>query len=276
MKPMEIGVFSASLHPENPDDLFERLAKLDLHVIQLGFLDSSWRKPDVVDRIEELLKSSGVEVASAFFGFPGEDYSSIPSIRKTGGFVKDFEERFAIVREIIEISKRLGITAIGGHAGFIPEDHNAPLYKTMIERLGKVADEMNAAGMRLLLETGQESPEGLLHVLGDLGRENIGINFDPANMLLYGTGRPVEAVPKLAPYIASIHAKDAIPSGRTDVWGRETLLGDGAVDYPRFLEALRAARFTGPLIIECEMGGDPLHDVGLARDRLREWLAAME
>lgn len=272
MEPMAIGVFSNSLHPKTPDELFDRLAQLDLHVIQLGFIDPDWRDPAVVDRIEERLQSSGVEVQATFFGFPGEDYSSIPRIRETGGFVTEFDERLAIVRQVIDYTVRLGIRAVGAHAGFIPEDRNDPLYATMIGRVGQVADEMAAAGLTMLLETGQETAEGLLQVLGDLGRDNVRINFDPANILLYGVGEPVEAVKKLGSHVASVHAKDATPSGERDVWGREVLLGEGAVDYPCFLRALKDTGFAGPLIIECEMGGDPMHDVGHARDHLREWV----
>jgi sugar phosphate isomerase/epimerase len=276
MKPMEIGVFSASLHPANPEDLFKRLAQVDLRVIQLGLIDPAWLRPAVVDQLERLLKSSGIEVAASFFGFPDEDYSTIPRIRQTGGFVTDFEARLAVVREVIKISKRLRIPAVGAHAGFIPEDPDDPQYAVMIERIGNVADEMKAAGLRMLLETGQETPDGLLQVLADLGRDNVAVNFDPANILLYGVGEPIEAARKLGRHIASVHAKDATASGRQDVWGSEKLLGEGAVNYPVFLRTLREAGFSGPLIIECEIPGvEPIRSVSHARDRLRACLAEM-
>jgi len=276
MEPMAIGVFTNSVHPSNPKELFERLAQFDLKVVQLAFIDPAWREPSVVDQIERLLESSGVEVQATFFGFPDEDYSSIPAIRETGGFVTDFEGRLAAVRQIIEISARLGIGAIGGHAGFIPEDRDDPMYATMIGRIGQVADEMKAAGLQLLLETGQETPEGLLQVLSDLGRDSVAVNFDPANMLLYGMAEPVEAVRKIGSHIASVHAKDGTASGERDVWGREMLLGEGAVDYPCFLRPLREVGFTGPLIIECEIpDSDPAQTIPHARDRLRTWLAQL-
>jgi len=274
MKPFEVGVFSNSLHPKSPDELFARLKQFALKVIQLGLIDPEWLKPAVVDQVERQLKSSGIEVQASFFGFPGEDYSSIPRIRETGGLACDFEARLAAVREVIKITRRLGIKAVGGHAGFVPEDPKDPQYAVMIKRIGQVADEMNAAGLRLLLETGQETPEGLLQVLKDLGRKNVGINFDPANILLYGVGEPIEAARKLGPHIASIHAKDATASGKKDVWGTEKLLGEGTVNYPKFLRALRKVGFAGPLIIECEIPGtDPIRNVTHAKDRLKPWLA---
>jgi len=273
MKPFDVGVFSNSLHPKSPDELFDRLAKLDLKVIQLGLIDPAWLAPTVVDQLERHLKSSGVEVQASFFGFPDEDYSSIPRIRETGGFACDFEARLATVQEVIQISQRLGIKAVGGHGGFIPEDPDDPQYATMITRIRRVADEMGDAGLRLLLETGQETPDGLLQVLHDVGRKNVGVNFDPANILLYGVGEPTEAARKLGRHIASVHAKDATPSGQKDVWGTERLLGDGTVNYPQFLKALRDAGFAGPLIIECEIPGtEPMSTVSHARDRLRGWL----
>jgi len=276
MKPMAVGVFSHSLRPANPDELFRQLAQLDLKVIQLALIDPVWRKPSVTSQLERLLKSSDIEVQASFFGFPGEDYSSMPSIRETGGFAVDFQARLAIVREVIRLSRGLGITAVGGHAGFIPEDRRDPQWAVMMDRIERVADEMKDARLRLLLETGQETPDGLLQVLNDLGRDNVAVNFDPANILLYGVGDPIEAARKLAPHIASVHAKDAVLSGKRDVWGTEKLLGEGAVGYPRLLRTLREVGFTGPLIIECEMGGDPLHNVGHARDRLRTLLGQME
>ena len=275
MKPMEIGVFSASLHPENPDDLFDRLKQVDLKVMQLALIDPAWREPAAVDRIAERLQSGSFEVAATFFGFEGEDYSSIPNIRETGGFVFDYQERLDVMKEIIAITERLGVKAIGGHAGFIPEERTHPLYTTMIERLRFVSNLMAEKDLTLLLETGQETPEGLLQVLGDLGQENIKINFDPANLLLYGVGQPVEAVKKLMPHVASVHAKDATASPGQDVWGEEKLLGEGAVDYPCFLRTLKELNFQGPLIIECEMGGDPLESVRHGRDRLREIMGSL-
>jgi len=277
MKPMAIGVFSNSLHPSSPDELFKRLEQLDLNVIQLGLIDPAWLKPDVVDRLEQLLKSSGVEVQASFFGFPGEDYSSIPRIRETGGFACDFEARLATVQEVIQISQRLGIKAVGAHMGFIPEEPDNPQYAVMIGRIRRIAGEMSDAGLRLLFETGQETPDGLLQVLSDVGRKNVAVNFDPANILLYGVGGPIEAARKLGRHIASIHAKDATPSGQRDVWGEEKLLGEGTVNYPLFLRTLREVGFTGPLIIECEIPGtDPMRNVTHARDRLRAWLSTAQ
>jgi len=273
MKPMAIGVFSNSLHASSPKELFDRLAKLEIKVIQLALIDAEWRKPAAVNELERLLKSSGVEVQASFFGFPDEDYSSIPRIRETGGFVAGFDERLAIIREIIQITKRLGIQAVGGHAGFIPEDPDDPQYHVMIGRIRSVADEMADAGLRLLLETGQETADGLLQVLNDLGRKNVSINFDPANILLYGVGEPIQAARELRRHVASVHAKDATPSGQRDVWGTEKLLGEGTVDYPRFLATLKEGGFTGPLVIECEIpGAQPMPSVTHARDHLREWL----
>ncbi|MBM3335953.1 sugar phosphate isomerase/epimerase [Candidatus Sumerlaeota bacterium] len=276
MEPMAVGVFTHSLRPSNPDELFELLQRLGLKVIQLSLIDPAWREPAIVNWLERLLGSSGVEAQTSFFGFPDEDYSTIARIRQTGGFVVDFEQRLAVVRDIIKISKRLGIKAVAGHAGFVPEDREDPQYALMIQRIGTVADEANAEGLELLLETGQETAEGLLQVLSDLGRRNVRINFDPANILLYGVGKPVEAARKLGPHIASVHAKDATASGRRDEWGIEKLLGEGAVNYPRLLETLRDGGFRGPLAIECEIPNvDAVKAVTHARDRLRYWLSQL-
>lgn len=276
MGSMTVGVFSASLHPKNPDELFEQLKKVNLNTIQLGLIDPAFREPAAVDRIEELLEENGTNVVATFFGFEGEDYSSIARIRETGGFVCDYKDRLEVLGDIVRITKRLGVEAIGGHAGFIPEDPNDPMYITMIERLGYVADMLAREGLTLLLETGQETPEGLYEVMANLARDNVRINFDPANLILYGMSEPVEAVRRLGHLIYSVHAKDAKPSGEPDVWGSEQLLGNGTVDYPRFLRALKEEGFEGSLIIECEMGGDPLASVTHARDRLNEWLPQIE
>jgi sugar phosphate isomerase/epimerase len=153
-----------------------------------------------------------------------------------------------------DLTARLGVGMFTVHVGFIPEEPGDPKYAVMLERVGRVADALGEKGIMLTLETGQETAETLARFLGDLKRDNVRINFDPGNMILYGVGEPVEALGLLRPHVAHVHVKDATWSKQPGTeWGTEVLAGDGDADIPRVISKLRAGGYAGPLIIEREV-----------------------
>ena len=130
--------------------------------------------------------------------------------------------------------------------------------------------------MDLLLETGQESAPELLQFFNDLRCKNIKVNFDPANMILYGAGDPIEAIGILGRHIASVHVKDAVMSKKPSVeWGSEVPFGTGEVPPKEFLRALRDAGYAGPLIIEREAGETRMADIAFAIETLKSAAAAV-
>jgi sugar phosphate isomerase/epimerase len=255
-----LGVCSWSLQPTGPRDLAAKVASIGLRAVQLA-LDpirtGAWSEPETRAALE------GVQLLSGMMGTKGEDYSTLDSIRRTGGVRPDstWPDNLAAAKANATLAKRLGLSLVTFHAGFLPHDRRDPERARMIDRLRQVAAVFADCSIRIAFETGQESADTLLEVLDEL--PTVGVNFDPANMILYGMGDPVEAVKKLAPRIAQFHIKDAIPSPVAGQWGEEVVAGTGAVRWPDFFAA--AASIAGDFIIEREAGTNRIADVIAAR-----------
>ncbi len=141
--------------------------------------------------------------------------------------------------EISDFAKLLGCGVVALHIGFVPEDRNGADYKDLISCTRDLLDHVAGNGQNLHLETGQESADHLLEFIHDVGRDNLFINFDPANMILYGSGEPIEALRKVGHLVRSVHCKDAkwAPAGqRGKSWGSEVALGDGDVGMETYCE----------------------------------------
>jgi sugar phosphate isomerase/epimerase len=161
--------------------------------------------------------------------------------------------------EISDFAKLLGCGVVALHIGFVPEDRNGADYKDLISCTRDLLDHVAGNGQNLHLETGQESAEHLLEFIHDVGRDNLFINFDPANMILYGSGEPIDALRKVGHLVRSVHCKDAkwAPEGqRGKSWGSEVALGDGDVGMETYLRTLLELGYTGPLTIEREIPQD--------------------
>ncbi len=267
-----IGVCSWSLRPTDAQDLVDKVKSLDLSHVQiaLGGLISM----DAQQRDAELavLKQSELTFTASMISFPGEDYTSIQTIKTSGGYVPDdrWDERRLLTLEAGKLSSSLGIKLLTTHVGFIPRG-NDPHYQPIVERIRSLAVALGEMGLDLLMETGQESSSELLQFLNNLSCKNVGINFDPANMILYGSGDPIDAIRTLGRHIRHVHVKDAIASKKPGLeWGSEVAFGDGQVPHSQFIKALQTIGYKGPLIIEREAGDDRLADVAFAIETLQE------
>ena len=161
-----------------------------------------------------------------------------------------------------------GLPLVTLHAGFIPHESNDPARAVVLDRLRTLADVFAEHGVGVGLETGQETAATLLDALGELDHENVGVNFDPANMILYGMGDPVEALELLSDHVVQVHAKDANPTATPGTWGSEVPLGTGAVDWNRFLEAVENLGRPVDMVIEREAGEARETDILAAKRRL--------
>lgn len=218
------------------------------------------------------IDGSGLEILSAVTGFPQEDYSSIQRIHETGGLVPDecAEANLQIAIDGAKFAAGVGADLVTFHAGFIPEDAGDAVFGKLADRLGHVADAAGELGIRVGLESGQESAAALLAFLDALGRENVGVNFDPANMILYGRQDPIDAVDVLKGRIFQAHAKDGVWSEKPgEVWGKEVPLGEGDVQVGRWLSRLRTVGFAGNVVIEREGGANSRRDVADAVEFLK-------
>lgn len=219
--------------------------------------------------IKEKVKSGAINVCSTMISTVGEDYSTIEAIKKTGGIVPDehWEANKARFSQGAKLTQELGCSYLLSHAGFL--DHNdAAAYAKYLERVTWIRDELAKYGVSLIMETGQETAEDLERFLPAV--PGVYVNFDPGNMLLYGKGRPLDAVKKLAPWIKQIHAKDAIASGQEGVWGTEMPWGEGQVQAREMILTLNGLGFDGCYVIEREKGDTRAADIALAAKRLKE------
>jgi sugar phosphate isomerase/epimerase len=153
-----------------------------------------------------------------------------------------------------DFAAAIGVGSVATHVGFIPEDNTHPDYVAVREMVRRVADHAARYRQTFALETGQEPAHVLQRFLNDVSRPNVGINFDPANMILYGTGDPIAALSTLGPLVLSVHLKDGDwpPRDRAEALGMERPLGQGIVGIPRFIQKLQEIGFRGPLNIERE------------------------
>jgi sugar phosphate isomerase/epimerase len=167
-------------------------------------------------------------------------------------------EREARTLALSDFARTLGVPSIACHIGFVPHDQNHPDYVAVRAMVRRVCDRCAANGQTFALETGQEPAATLKQFLADADRPNLKINFDPANMILYGTGDPIEALEVVKEHVVSVHCKDGDwpPKGVAGALGTEQPLGKGAVGMPRFVAKLKAIGYQGPLVIEREVHGD--------------------
>jgi L-ribulose-5-phosphate 3-epimerase len=253
----DIGVCEWSLSPTDVDDLIRTMRQVELSHLHLSIaplmgMDESARQARM-----EKFSDAGIVITAGQISFPGEDYSTIPRIRKTGGFVPDelWPERREIIAMAAGICRQFGIKMLSAHVGFIPLS-SIDRYKTMVDRVSDLVTAMEKEGVSLLMETGQEQASELLQFINDVSGRNAYVNFDAANMLLYGAGDPVEAVTILGRHIRHVHIKDAKASDQPGMsWGKEAQLGSGEIPLTDVVKALKEVGYKGPLVLEREAGG---------------------
>lgn len=263
-----VAVCSWSLQAANSAELVDRVRATGARAVQLA-LTPIVEKPDAWGDVFDALAAAGIEVASGMLETVGEDYSTLDTIRVTGGVVPDatWPATRARAAEVAALAGARGISLVTFHAGFIPHEPGAEREK-LFGRLREIARLFAAQRARIAFETGQESAETLAHALDALGDPTIGVNFDPANMILYGMGDPVTAVRTLAPRIAQVHIKDALPTKVAGTWGSEVRAGTGAVDWTEFFAALSHVPATIRLAIEREAGDNRVGDIRAAVEML--------
>ena len=262
-----LAVCSWSLQPASPHDLTTKLQATGIRRVQLA-LDPLRESPGVWGETAALFRQSGVTIVSGMFGCVGEDYSTLDAIRATGGIAPDatWEQNGANIRATAALAQQLGLRLVTFHAGFLPHDEKDPGFTKMLRRLGETADVFQAANMTLGLETGQETAPALVQLLQKLNRPNVGVNFDPANMILYDKGNPIAALRLLGPWIRQVHIKDARQTKVPGTWGEEVVVGTGEVDWPAFFATLRELKYTGDFVIEREAGSQRVADVCAAKE----------
>ncbi len=265
-----LGICSWSLRPSDPADLCQRVTRAGFSAVQLA-LTPMVTEPEVWGAAVSQLKRHSIDVLSGMLATVGEDYSTLESIARTGGIrpTEHWPANLERAKLVAECAQEHAIQLVTFHAGFLPHDPQHPERLTLIDRLRTVADIFAERGVRVGFETGQENAQTLVGVLRQLAHPNVGVNFDPANMILYGMGDPVSALTELAPWVVQVHVKDARPTHTPGTWGTEVTAGTGAVDWSAFFDAVRTLPSTVDLVVEREAGAAREGDAAVAARLVR-------
>ena len=253
LKDMEIGVMFWG--GRDPVETIRELKAMGVKCGQIG-IPGDMPLAGAAEKWKSALEAERFAVVTAFCAYTGENYADIPTVQRTVGFIPRATraEREKRTNEVSDFARQLGIPSVAAHIGFVPEDSSNDDYQSVLGLVRRVCDHAAKNKQTFALETGQESAETLLNFFIDVNRPNLAINFDPANMILYGSGDPIEALGTLAAHVVSVHCKDGDwpPKGSPGALGVEKPLGQGSVGMERFIGKLKSIGFKGPLNIERE------------------------
>ena len=285
---MKIGIIVESLRcPREPG--IARARELGAEGIQVYALspglDMLNDSPDKLKKLRETAENNGLVFSAVCSDLGGHGFSDPPGN----------PERLEKTRRIMEASRIFNTTVLTTHIGVVPADRNSRLYAEVVATLRKAGELAADHGMVLAIETGPESPEQLKQFLLDVDHKGVGVNMDPANLVMVQNADAAEAVRLLGKWIVHTHAKDGIhlrdcdPKRVYDAFAeggfdqlvaetgelfREVELGKGQINWTDYLNALREVGYDGFLTIEREVGAHPDLDIAQAvhflRGKIRE------
>jgi sugar phosphate isomerase/epimerase len=271
-KPLRLGLIIVI--GQDPDAALAKVRDLGLPTAQI-FIDDL--EPGLVERLRQALDKHGIEPTALVVGGPGKEVWDFYQGPLTIGLVprETRAARVAHIKKASDFAKQCGITAVQTHCGFIPENPNDPVYIETVTAIREVATYCKRNGQNFRYETGQETPITLVRTIQDVGADNQGVNFDLANLILYGKANPLDAIELLGPYIQGIHAKDGLWPTNPKLLGEEVPIGKGKVDFPRIIARLKELNYRGAVTIEREISGpQQMEDVRAAKTYLEKLIGS--
>lgn len=272
-KPFDLGVIVSLSESSSAREVFERVRTLGLATCQLAIWTESRLNDETAQDVKEAMRQTGVEITTLWVGWPGPAVWNFTEGPVTLGLVPLTyrEMRLRCLMKGAEIAKKLGVPSITTHVGFIPENPTDPVYPEFISAMRYLASHCHRLGVEFWFETGQETPVTLLRAIQDIGTPNLGINLDPANLILYGKGNPVDALDVFGRYVRGVHVKDGVYPTDGRSLGKERPVGEGRVDFPALIRKLKDLNFQGALTIEREISGEQqTRDILKAIDYLKK------
>lgn len=222
----------------------------------------SWKPELWTDENLEILKNlteeNGITISAFWCGWEGPCVWNFYDGQITLGLVSP-EYRTMRIKNLCDgadFAHRLGVKNVVTHMGFIPENPNDPQFAPFCVAVRQVAEHLKKNNQNLLFETGQETPVTMLRCFEKVGMDNLGVNLDTANVILYGKANPVDALDVFGKYVMNIHAKDGLyPTNGHDL-GHEVRIGDGKVDFKALFKKLKELGYDSFVTIEREIGGE--------------------
>lgn len=237
---------------------FQKVKDMGIHTCQLNCWNRSMLNKETAEIVVEASKKVGVEITSFWCGWDGPGVWDFYDGPVTLGLVPEAyrQDRLKMLMMGSDFAKMIGVENLITHVGFVPEDPNDVKYRGLVCAIRHLAEYCKKNGQYFMFETGQETPVVLLRLFEDIGLDNLGINLDPANLILYGKANPVDALDVIGKYVRGVHAKDGLYPTSGRFLGNEVPLGEGKVNFPRLVQRLREVGYDGPLTIEREISGE--------------------
>lgn len=258
---------------ENVKEDFLKIKGLGINTCQLCCWDLKLMTDETAEKINKLSSELDMEITAFWCGWSGPTIWDFKSGPNTLGLAP-VEYRFIRMKELVnglDFAKKINVSDVVTHAGFIPENPSSSEYLGFVEVIRYIANRAKDNGQNFLFETGQETPVTLMRLMADVGTGNLGVNLDPANLLMYGNANPVDAVEIFAEYIKGVHGKDGMYPTDGYNLGEEKRIGDGRVNYPLFIEKLKSVGYDGAITIEREITGEKqLEDIKYAKEYLEK------
>ena len=255
---MNVGIIIGHCGGEDLRKNFADAAARGFRHCQLVSWNPVYWTPENAEEVKALTKEFGIEITAFWCGWEGPKFWNFTEGPETLGIVP-LAWRAIRVQNLIDgaaYARLLGIADVVTHMGFIPENMTDPAWPGVVAAVKAVAWDLKRHGQNLLFETGQETPVVLRRLFEAVGLDNLFINLDPANLILYGKGNPVDALDVFGSFVRGVHAKDGLyPTGGLEL-GEEVKVGEGKVNFPLFVKRLKEVGFDGSLTIEREITGE--------------------
>ncbi len=268
---MKLGVLLLLTKNTEVAEEIKKVHDLGLQSCQICCWDTSLMSDENARLINEYKEKYDVEISTFWCGWSGPSVWNFYDGPHTLGLVP-VTYRYSRMRELMvgsDFAKKIGVENIATHVGFLPENPATSEYQSLICCLRDLANYVKGNGQYFLFETGQETPVTLRRTIEDIGTDNLGINLDPANLILYGKANPVDALDVFGEFVRDIHGKDGCYPTDGKNLGIETPLGEGKVEYPRFIARLKELGYDRYITIEREISGDEqIEDIKKAKELL--------
>ena len=269
---MKIGTCVGLNDIEKLDEQLSRLAAEGFDNCQLLSWKPEMWTDDNAARTRSLFAKHGITISAFWCGWEGPAVWNFYEGPTTLGLLPEEyrEMRIGNLCDGADFAKKLGVTDVVTHMGFIPENPNDPAFPALCDAIRKVAEHLKDNGQNLLFETGQETPVAMLRCFETVGTDNLFVNLDTANLILYGKANPVDALDVFGKYVRNLHAKDGVYPVNGHDLGAETRLGDGKVDFPALFRKLKELNYDRYVTIEREIEGDQqTADIRFAKEYLQ-------
>lgn len=270
---MKIGVMINVVKGINFLERFQAIRDMDMGHCQLSIWDMPLYNDETAAEIIAAREATGIEISTLWAGYRGKVEWNFMAGPFTAGLVppayRAMREEDLIAASVF--AEKIGVTQIATHVGFLPENYYDPDFWGTVASLRRICKEMGKRGQTFLFETGQETPVTVLRAIEEIGCDNVGVNLDTANVILYGKGNPADAILVFGKYVRDLHIKDGFYPTNGKYLGEEVAAGEGLANFPLILKRLKDIGYDGYYTIEREISGDQqIADIVKARDLLRD------